>query len=84
MRPFIIVTVSDGENRLPYDIEVPTDVPSGKLLKDVIEILLAYGVDSVSLQYARELYSVRLGRSLNQEETFGAAGIWNGDVIFVR
>lgn len=84
MKPFIIVTVSDGDNKLPYDIEVPTNVPSSKLIKDVIETLSAYGGDTVSLKYARELYSVRLGRSLNSSETFAEAGIWNGDVIFIR
>lgn len=83
MRPFIIVTVSDGENRLPYDIEVPTSIPANKLIHDIAETLSAYaGTDT--LTSARELFSVRLGRSLGAEETFAQAGIWNGDIIYVR
>lgn len=84
MRPFIIVTVTDGNSLLPYDIEVPTDVPAKKILKDIVETLSAYSGNEDILNNAREIYSIRLGRSLFEEETFVDAGIWNGDVILIR
>lgn len=84
MRPFIIVTVNDGTSHLSYDVEVPTSVPSKKILKDIVESLNAYCGETDSFKSPIEIYSVRLGRSLQEDESFADAGIWNGDVVLIR
>ena len=37
MRPYIIITVQTDNKDFVYDIEVPTNVPAGRLGNDIIE-----------------------------------------------
>lgn len=84
MRASVIVTVCAGEGGYTYDIEVPTDIECRKVLADVMDALSAMGADISELKNARKMYSIRLQRFLDEHESFGSSGIWNGDVITIR
>ena len=84
MRPSVIVTINNDDNNYTYDVEIPTDVPCDKVFRDLINSLSVYSGVSDGLRYKTGLYSLRLQRFLDNSETFGTAGIWNGDVIMIR
>lgn len=86
MRPFLIISVSDERKEMPYDVdvEVPTDVPVSKLAADIWEVLRAYHHGKTINRQAIQLFSNRLNRILQEEETLGDAGIQMGDVIIIR
>lgn len=86
MRPFLIITLSDTKKVIPYDIdiEVPTDVPASRLTADVLEVLKAYYPGAEAKMKKRQLYSKRLNRMLQGNETFGDVGIRMGDIILMK
>ena len=82
MRPFVIVTVRDSVKN--YDIEVPTNLPVKYLAADIMEVLSSYNPKEISAKPSCTLYCERLDRVLRENETFGSAGIWSGDVIIIE
>ena len=52
MRPYVIVTIQTVNKDFVYDTEVPTNVPAGRLAKDIIEALTAYN-SSLNQLYLR-------------------------------
>ena len=82
MKPYIIVTIRTPDKR-NYDCEIPTDVPARKIGHDIAEQLEAYVGEALFPAEERHIYSERLNRTLAPEETFCAAGIWNGDYLTI-
>ncbi|MDO4418023.1 MAG: EsaB/YukD family protein [Eubacteriales bacterium] len=68
-----------------YDIEVPTDVAVSRLSAHIAETINAYLSEQHPLKSAKyALRCQRLGRMLREEETLGAAGVWNGDILLLE
>lgn len=88
MRAFIIVTVKDDAGTFTYDVEVPTDVPVGKIAADIAEVLNCYRKKANQKQLLpAERYSLqnkRTGKILNSEATFLQEGVWQGDVLLIK
>ncbi len=84
MRPFVIITVQTENNEFNYDIEAPTDIQVSQLKEDIFETLCNYNPKQKTIESPSKLYCRRLKRNLNDNETFGNAGIWTGDIIVLR
>ena len=84
MRPFVIITVQTENNEFNYDIEAPTDLQVSQLKEDIFETLCNYNPKQKTIESPSKLYCRRLKRNLNDNETFGNAGIWSGDIIVLR
>lgn len=82
MRPYVIITLQDSQKSFSYDIEVPTNVRTGKLTADIAEVLSSYNPKH-SVRKDAKLSCLRLKRRLDAEETFGEAGIWTGDTLVI-
>ena len=82
MRASVIVTVNECNSDITYDIEVPTDITCKKVLEDIIKTLSSYNGSNYD-NNNRALFSIRLQRYLRPDESFGTAGIWNGDIITI-
>lgn len=84
MKDSVIVTVGSRNREFPdYDMEISLNVLAGKLLKDMVEAVCAYNKNVRITTDYRNIYCERLGRNLRSDETFGSAGIWNGDRIYI-
>ena len=83
MRPSVIITVNECNSDITYDIEVPTDIVCSKVLEDIIKTISSYNGSRFDSIINRSLFSLRLQRYLRPEESFGTAGIWNGDIITI-
>lgn len=67
-----------------YDVEVPDNLETGKLLDDLIQALT--GADP-SLHWelsAAWLSSPKLERPLSPQKTLREEGIWNGEYLLIR
>lgn len=84
MKPYVIVTVQDGNKQFNYDMEIPTDVQVGQLAGDILEALSCYNTKISLPKGSCSLFCKRLNRGLYINETFGTAGIWNGDIIIIK
>lgn len=84
MRPFVIVTLKDENNRINYDVELPTDVPVSRLYNDIEEALREYSATALTGNKSGTLYCERMGKDLPDNSTFAELGIWSGDVIIMR
>ena len=84
MRPFVIITVQTENNEFNYDIEAPTDIQVSQLKEDIFETLCNYNPKQKTIESPSKLYCRRLKRNLNDNETFGNAVIWSGDIIVLR
>ena len=84
MREFIVVTVQAENLDKTYDLEVPTNVKARQLAANIKEVLNAYLSQNVLKERTYKLFSERLRREINDNETFYEAGIWNGDVIQMK
>ena len=83
MRPYIIVTIQTENKDFVYDIEVPTNVPAGRLGDDIIEALTAYNQNIGKIVLKGYLFCKRLSMTIPEEMTFLEAGVWSGDVIVI-
>lgn len=83
MRPFIIVTVQTENKDFVYDIEVPTNLPAGRLGDDIIEALTAYNPNIGKIVLKGSLLCKRLSMTIPEEMTFLEAGVWSGDIIVI-
>ena len=83
----VIVTMSyswEGGDK-SYDMEIPCDVPARILVNHICQTLKNYTSGKTRLSPERlRLFCRRLNRSLEANETFEQAGIWNGDYIDLR
>lgn len=77
----VIVTVTNPSKEFFCDVEVPTDVPVAQLKRDILETLQGYRPELRWGAGATALFCSRLGRPLDDGETFEGAGVWNGDYI---
>ncbi|MBQ3385662.1 MAG: hypothetical protein IJG59_10710 [Erysipelotrichaceae bacterium] len=84
MKSSVIVTVGSRNKEFPdYDMEIPLNVFAEKLLLDIVEAVCMYNSNVRITPEYRRIYCERLNRSLKNNETFGSAGIWNGDRIYI-
>ena len=83
MRPYIIITVQTDNKDFVYDIEVPTNVPAGRLGNDIIEALTVHNQIVSSIALKGSLFCKRLSMTIPEEMTFLEAGVWSGDVIVI-
>lgn len=83
MRPYIIITVQTDNKDFVYDIEVPTNVPAGRLGNDIIEALTVHNQIVSSIALKGSLFCKRLSMMIPEEMTFLEAGVWSGDVIVI-
>ncbi len=84
MKSSVIVTVGSRNKEFPdYDMEIPLNVFAEKLLLDIVEAVCMYNSNIRITPEYRSIYCERLNRSLKNNETFGSAGIWNGDRIYI-
>lgn len=81
MRPYIIVTVENNTKTFSLDLEVPTDLPAKRLVKDMAEVLNSYFNQRRVL--GTDLFCQRLNRSLWPDESFADAGVWPGDKFLI-
>ncbi|MBR1759326.1 MAG: EsaB/YukD family protein [Lachnospiraceae bacterium] len=80
----VMVTAKIEKTSAVYDLELPTDVPAGELLDDIVEALNGYD-PSLSLQISDcELYDPQRERALKGNATLKEAGVVNGDYIYLR
>lgn len=84
MRPFVIITIQDEKKNFIYDMEVPTDIPVKQLTENMIDTISSYNSKISLSPKPGILYCQRLKRELDEEETFGSAGIWTGDILVLR
>lgn len=80
----IILTVCDRNLNISYDVEVPDDLETDKLLDDLIQTLKGADPTLDWNQDAASLSSVKLGRRLSPQKTLKAEGIWNGDYLYIE
>ena len=78
-----IVTVCDSFSGRKFDLEVPKDVESDKLLDDILEALRGYAPELQWRISEVALWDRRLGRILKSTETLDEAGVWNGDYLYL-
>lgn len=83
MRPYIIITVQTDNKDFVYDIEVPTNVPAGRLGSDILEALNTHDQIVSTLALKGSLFCKRLSMTIPEEMTFLEAGVWSGDVIVI-
>lgn len=83
MRPYIIVTVQTDNKDFVYDIEVPTNVPAGRLGSDILEALNAHDQIISTLALKGSLFCKRLSMTIPEDMTFLEIGVWSGDVIVI-
>lgn len=83
-RENMIVTVRNENRSYSYDLEIPNDLQTEKLLDDIVQTL--NGCDSsLYLQAVRsELICERTGRKLEDSQTAEEAGVRNGDFLTLR
>lgn len=79
----LIVTVGDSFSGRKFDLEVPADVESEKLLDDILETLRGYAPELQWRISEVTLWAQRLGRVLKPGETLEQAGVWNGDYLYL-
>lgn len=79
----LIVTVCDSFSGRRFDLEVPKDVESEKLLDDILEALRGYAPELQWRISEVTLWDRRLGRILKPGETLESAGVWNGDYLYI-
>lgn len=79
----LIVTVCDNFSGRQFDLEVPKDVESEKLLDDILETLRGYAPELQWRIAEVSLWDRRLGRLLKPGETLENAGVWNGDYLYL-
>ena len=79
----LIVTVGDSFSGRKFDLEVPKDVESEKLLDDSLETLRGYAPELQWRISEVALWDRRLGRMLKPGETLEEAGVWNGDTLYL-
>lgn len=78
----VSIIVSHKGRETSYDMEIPCQVPAGKLAGQIADTLNQYiGEKRFPTGSRLNLYCVRLSRNLAPTETFLEAGIWNGDRI---
>lgn len=77
----IIISVTFRTDRLDktYDLEMPCHVPFRTIDKQMRQTIQEYS-GKAPFPNAR-LYSQRLNRFLDSNETADTAGIWNGDLL---
>lgn len=83
----VIVTLNCGREgrRKHYDMEIPCGVPVQILIQHICETLYAYSGGRLDLASGKlSLYCPRLDRTLQANETFESAGIWNGDYMDLK
>ena len=83
MRPFMIVTIQTANKDIVYDIELPTNLPAGRLGDDIIEALTAYNPNIGKIVLKGSLFCKRLNMTIPEEMTFLEAGVWSGDIIVI-
>lgn len=82
MKSVIVTFTIPGENNsINYDLEIPSNVPCGFLVVHIAQTVNNYNRSLNVSPTGKSLFSNRLKRKLNPEETFETAGIWNGDYI---
>lgn len=86
MRSAIIITVKNRTGLFTsYDVEVPVNVPAGKLAGDIVEVLNYYkGGTAILPQKEYHLQNERTGKRLNPAETFLEGGVWQGDILIIE
>lgn len=77
----IIVTITDERGSFFIDVEVPIDLPMGKLKDDIVQTLNGYCPELYLVSLGTEIISKRCKKVLRDEETLEQAGVWNGDYL---
>lgn len=78
----ITVTVCDEKRSFSYDLEVPVMQTMDTLSSDIIEVL--EGCNEVIKKTHVQFFVPRLKRIINNYETLGQAGVYNGDYLVIR
>lgn len=72
----IMVTIENEQRTIQKDVEMPAHVRLALLRPELLGLMKVNALNTNA-----KLYSVRLKRVLNDEETLGQVGIWNGDYL---
>ena len=72
----IMVTIENEQRTIQKDVEMPAHVRLALLRPELLGLMKVNVLNTNA-----KFYSVRLKRVLNDEETLGQAGIWNGDYL---
>ena len=72
----IMGTIENEQRTIQKDVEMPAHVRLALLRPELFGLMKVNALNTNA-----KLYSVRLKRVLNDEETLGQAGIWNGDYL---
>lgn len=79
----VIVTIKTDCSHATYDVEVPTDLESGRLAHNIVAAVRLVDRDFLSDTNAYRLRIDHLGRNLRADETFAEAGVWDGSVVTI-
>ena len=81
MMSTITITVCDQKKTFSYDLEVPVMQAMDTLSTDIVEVLEGCHVtlNKTNVQF----FVPRLKRILNNYETLGQAGVYNGDYLII-
>lgn len=72
----IILTVTNERKTKQIDVELPTMEKIGPLRKGLIEVM-----ELEEFNLNTRIFVPRLNKVLNDEETLGQVGVWNGDYL---
>ena len=80
----IIVTLSDDET-FEFDLEVPADLESEKLIDDIIQTIVSFDPDLTYDKRSSALLIPKMGMSeIKNGQTLRQAGIVNGDYLILK
>lgn len=78
----ITITVCDERKTFSYDFEVPVMQTMDTLGQDILEAL--EGCHETIGKSSVQFFVPRLKRVINNYETLGQAGVYNGDYLVIR